>query len=50
MEKLNNFYFKFDKGEDIVPRSAIEQTPYIIRYAKEDHRCSQAFVEMLSPL
>ena len=48
MEKLNNFYFKFDKAEDIVPKCAIEKKPYIVRNAPEDHRCSQSFVELLN--
>ena len=47
MEKLENFFFKYDKGEDIVPKSAIEKKPYIVRNAREDHRCSQSFVELL---
>jgi len=48
MEKLKDFHFNFDKAEDIVPKAAIERTSFIIRYAREDHRCSQAFVEKLN--
>ena len=47
MEALKGFHFKFDKAEDIVPRAAVERSSFIIRRAKDDHRCSQSFVEKL---
>ncbi len=47
MDKLENSFFKYDKSEDIVPKCAIEKKPYIVRNAREDHRCSQSFVELL---
>ncbi|MFH1075047.1 MAG: sensor domain-containing diguanylate cyclase [Candidatus Firestonebacteria bacterium] len=48
MEVLKDFHFNFDKAEDIVPKAAVERRPFIIHYAKEDHRCSQSFVEKLN--
>ncbi|MEK6646960.1 MAG: diguanylate cyclase [Candidatus Firestonebacteria bacterium] len=48
LEKVSGFEFKFDKALDIIPRAAIEKKPYIIKRATEDHRCSQAFVELVS--
>ncbi len=47
MDRLENFYFKYDKAEDIVPKSAIDKKPYIVKNGREDHRCSQSFVELL---
>jgi diguanylate cyclase (GGDEF)-like protein len=47
MEALKDFHFKLDKNEDIVPRAAVERNSFIIKDAKDDYRCSQAFVEKL---
>ena len=47
MDEMKDFHFNFDKAEDIVPKAAVERNSYIIRFAREDHRCSQAFVEKL---
>lgn len=46
-EKIEGFTFKLDRGIDILPKSAVDKKPYIVKNAKEDHRCSQEYIEML---
>ncbi|MEK6646647.1 MAG: sensor domain-containing diguanylate cyclase [Candidatus Firestonebacteria bacterium] len=48
LSKIQDYTLKLDKSIDIVPRAAIEKKSYIVSNAKDDHRCSQEFVELLN--
>lgn len=47
-EVLRQQVFELDDSEGIIARAAIEMKPFIIKDAKNDHRCEQKLVDLLN--
>lgn len=47
-EVLRQQVFELDETSGIISRTAIERKPFIIKDAKNDHRCEQKLVELLN--
>jgi len=47
-EVLRQQFFNLDETTGIISRTAIEKKPFIIKDAKNDHRCEQHLIELLN--
>ncbi len=47
-EVLRQQVFEMDDSEGIIARSALEKKPFIIKDARNDHRCEQKLVDLLN--